>query len=73
MAYRGGDGAWWFGERPCDTRRPPVCGAAQPIAGPLAGPHALRFAIDSTHIDPVVSVEVTVGSSTRATLVPLRR
>jgi hypothetical protein len=73
MVYRGGEGGWWFGERLCDGRRPPVCGAAQPIAGPLSGPRALRFAIDSTHVDFTVSVDVVAGSATRSTLVPLPR
>jgi len=32
--YRASDGQWWFGERLCT----PVCGAMQPIAGPLRSP-----------------------------------
>lgn len=31
VEYRASDGTWWLGERSCT----PVCGAAQPIAGPL--------------------------------------
>lgn len=34
MAYRAGDGSWWLGERQCSS----LCGAAQPIAGPLLPP-----------------------------------
>lgn len=34
VAYRAGDGSWWFGERLCTSG----CGAAQPIAGPLLPP-----------------------------------
>jgi len=33
-AYRAGDGSWWLGERSCL----PVCGSAQPVAGPLLAP-----------------------------------
>jgi hypothetical protein len=32
--YRGGDGAWWLGQRRCAA----TCGAVQPVAGPLAPP-----------------------------------
>jgi type II secretory pathway pseudopilin PulG len=32
--YRASDGQWWLGERLCT----PVCGAMQPIAGPLRSP-----------------------------------
>jgi type II secretory pathway component PulJ len=40
-SYRAGDGTWWLGERSCT----PVCGAAQPIAGPLLAPAAQGFRV----------------------------
>ncbi|MBI2406875.1 MAG: hypothetical protein HYV19_01050 [Gemmatimonadetes bacterium] len=39
--YRAADGAWWLGERICA----PLCGAAQPIAGPLLAPAASGFRV----------------------------
>jgi hypothetical protein len=45
--YRGGDGAWWLGLRKCPGG---VCGAAQPVTGPLAAPRdsGLVATLDST-------------------------
>jgi hypothetical protein len=39
LTYRSGDGSWWLGERSCA----PVCGSAQPIAGPLLPPGGAGF------------------------------
>jgi hypothetical protein len=43
--YRASDRQWWLGQRRCA----PACGAAQPVAGPLAAPmdSGLRFATDA--------------------------
>jgi hypothetical protein len=38
VVYRGGDGAWWLGERRCAASLNASCGAVQPVAGPLASP-----------------------------------
>lgn len=47
--YRGGDGAWWMGERRCPDQGAPKCAAAQPVAGPLdRPPTGLAFAVDRT-------------------------
>jgi hypothetical protein len=44
--YRGGDRRWWLGQRRCTNG---ACGAAQPVAGPLASPAdtGLRFVAGS--------------------------
>ena len=71
MVYRGGDGAWWFGERTCGVA-PSACSSAQPVSGPLDGAQALRFAIDTTRSIPFVAVSVTAGKTVRNAVLPLR-
>jgi hypothetical protein len=70
MLYRGSDGAWWMGERRCSARPPYGCGAAQPIAGPLAPPPAgLRFEIDSTPGQLLISAAAAIGEAKQAATV----
>lgn len=49
MLYRGADRQWWLGYRRCPVG---ACGAAQPVAGPLASPAdsglSLRLDTDAT-------------------------
>lgn len=72
--YRGGDGAWWLGERTCSTGLPVRCGAAQPVAGPLLAPPAgLRFTVDSSATSRAVTISVAAGRTARSLVVPLRR
>lgn len=73
MLYRGGDGAWWLGQRTCSFALPLQCTPAQPIAGPLATPPSgLRFAIDSAAGVPRVSVTVMAGTVARAATIAVR-
>lgn len=70
MLYRGGDGAWWLGERRCIDAVVVTCGAAQPIAGPLAPPPAgLRFAIDSSAPRRMISIAAAASAARRGELV----
>jgi hypothetical protein len=71
MVYRGGDGAWWLGERTC-SGSPPSCAAAQPVSGPLAGARALQFAIDTTATDVSVVVSATAGNTIRTAVLTVR-
>lgn len=59
--YRAGDGTWWFGERSCT----PTCGAAQPIAGPLAPPvqRGLELRIVPRADGRTLAVDVAVRTS----------
>jgi hypothetical protein len=62
MLYRGTDGAWWLGERTCTFAHPVLCGAAQPVAGPLAPPPTgLQFVLDSTRGVMTVSIRTPGG------------
>jgi hypothetical protein len=72
MVYRGGDGAWWFGERTCSASPPYSCAAAQPVSGPLINARALTFAIDTAGDAPVVTASATAGKTTRTVVRPLR-
>jgi hypothetical protein len=72
MIYRGGEGAWWFGERACSVTPPFSCTAAQPIAGPLAGAGSLRFAIDTVDAASILTVTAFSGRASRSLIVPLR-
>jgi hypothetical protein len=67
MLYRGGDNRWWFGQRRCASG---ACGAAQPVAGPLAPPGdtGLRFAAS-----PDGGVEVSVRGAVPGSRAPLSR
>lgn len=58
VAYRGGDGAWWLGERSCA----PTCGSAQPATGPLLAPSqgGLRLALVLTPTGRPVALDVRV-------------
>jgi hypothetical protein len=61
--YRGGDRRWWLGLRRCSSE---VCGAVQPVAGPLAPPAdtGLRFvAGEDGRIDVYLRPE---GTASRA-------
>jgi hypothetical protein len=72
MLYRDGDGAWWLGERRCADSVPAACGAAQPIAGPLAPPPAgLRFAIDSSGPRRVIVILAAAATARRGEIVAL--
>lgn len=63
VLYRGGDGSWWLGERGCT----PICGAAQPVAGPLLPPPqgglrmTMRLDADGRPQAVDVSVRALVG------------
>jgi len=71
--YRGGDGAWWLGERRCSLAESAACSAAQPVAGPLrAAPFGLAFRIDSTQALRTVHVTARAGSVQRRAVVALR-
>jgi hypothetical protein len=71
--YRGGDGAWWLGERRCPLAESASCSAAQPVAGPLrAWPLGLAFRIDSTQATHMVHVTARAGLVQRRAVVALR-
>jgi hypothetical protein len=73
MVYRGGDGAWWFGERACGGSPPFTCGAAQPVSGPLESARALHFSLDTAAATPVVTVTAAAGSTLRSAVLPLKK
>jgi hypothetical protein len=71
--YRGGDGAWWLGERRCPLAESAPCSAPQPVAGPLrAAPLGLSFRIDTTQALRAVHVTARAGSVTRSGIAVLR-
>lgn len=72
MVYRGGDGAWWFGERTCSPTPPFACSAAQPVSGPLSNARGLRFSVDTIAETPILIVTATAGTRTRTAVIPLR-
>jgi len=75
LVYRGGDGAWWLGERSCT----PACGSAQPVAGPLLSPSrgGLRLTLvlrpDGRPVALDVSARAVIGgrSSSMSARLPL--
>lgn len=73
MLYRGGDGLWWLGQRTCTSRSPALCGAAQPVAGPLLPPPlGARFTIDSAGLRHLVSVAMQARGAVRTAVVAIR-
>ena len=73
MLYRGGDGAWWLGERTCSYGDPVHCDAAQPVAGPLSPPPVgVRFVLGSAGTHRTVTIAATAGRVVRTLIVVLR-
>ena len=71
--YRGGDGAWWLGERRCPSQGATRCAAAQPVAGPLDRPPlGLTFAIDSAR-GRLISVSASSDGVARVGAVAVNR
>lgn len=61
VLYRGSDALWWLGERGCA----PVCGTAQPIAGPLMSPAqgGLRLSMRFDAAGRAQSIDVVLQAS----------
>lgn len=74
MLYRGGDGAWWLGQRTCSFATPLSCTSAQPITGPLSPPPlGLRFTLDSVAGILGVGLTVAAGNVVRAERIIVQR